>query len=614
MEIIDEKGKVFGKINLIDLLIVVVVLAVVGVALKFLLANEEWITVELKLSNQPLWIMDALYVGDFDGKPGDVNAEVTDIEVIASSTGTPAVATLVSSITTGKISLGSSKELTKDIILTAKMRVTTKTENNHTYYSFKGDELKLGSAVELKLGNADISGVVTRIGDINKTYLDVTLAMQDQPSWLPTAVKIGDVERTSSGRINARILGVNVFPGSEAATKTVFLNAQIAVYINENGVPVFKANELKLGSEVNIELSDISITGVITDFSQPALVGMPQKNLVKKIVEIKLGLLPLWVVSSLKRGDVEKDYKGDVIAKVTDIDLIYAPEIVASALRVVTGVGTSSKDISVLNARDVTLRVEITTEQNGDTVVFKGNEVKINAQLYLNINGMDLPGIVTLIKDPNESSKIMVERLVTVLLPNQPIWIASALHEDDAEKDYQGHVTARIIGIEKAPTTGIGNDILLTLKINAEQRGEYMLYRGQEIRINSPLDLRINNIDLKGNVTSIEYAPDKIPDKNWVEKNIILRMDNQPKWLVEAIHVGDTEMGYRGDVIASVTSVSTLSYTDDLRNVDILVGLKIRAEQKGDYITFKNSKLKVNEPLTVELKTIDLKGKVAEIN
>ncbi|VVB51529.1 Uncharacterised protein [uncultured archaeon] len=68
MEFIDSKGRLFGKVNLIDALVVLaaVFILIVGFNLLFVGRPTSWTYVTLRLVNQPSYVLDAVSVGDVE--------------------------------------------------------------------------------------------------------------------------------------------------------------------------------------------------------------------------------------------------------------------------------------------------------------------------------------------------------------------------------------------------------------------------------------------------------------------------------------------------------------------------------------------------------------------
>jgi hypothetical protein len=157
MEGIDENGRVFGVVNVIDLLVVLLVLAVVAAGVALVLGSgdgggddtqSETATITIRADSVQPYVADAVPpVGDLEG------GNVTGIE---NKTVEPA--TIVTTNSTGDVLVREHPRL-KTVTVTVTVNVS-RTEGTLVYDQ---QRLKIGNSVSLDLNTVDLRGNVTAV-------------------------------------------------------------------------------------------------------------------------------------------------------------------------------------------------------------------------------------------------------------------------------------------------------------------------------------------------------------------------------------------------------------------------------------------------------------------
>ncbi|WP_340100760.1 DUF4330 domain-containing protein [Salinibaculum salinum] len=154
MEVIDENGRVFGVVNVIDLLVLLLVLAVVAAGVALVLgsgaseAESETATITVRADSVQPYVADAVPpVGDLDG------GSVTSIE---NKTVEPA--TIVTTNSSGDVLVREHPRL-KTVTLTVTVDVS-QTDGTRVYDE---QSLKVGKGVSLDLHTVDLRGNVTAV-------------------------------------------------------------------------------------------------------------------------------------------------------------------------------------------------------------------------------------------------------------------------------------------------------------------------------------------------------------------------------------------------------------------------------------------------------------------
>lgn len=148
MAIVDERGNLFGRLNLIDAMAIVVILALVVAGAAFVTQSsgqasgtaatsvETTITVQ---SAVPPYVLDAIETGEVTG--GDVST-VDDVEVL------------------GTVELAEPDAAGISTYHRVALTLSVDARREDGDLTFRGDELYVGREVDLDLGRTAIEGVI----------------------------------------------------------------------------------------------------------------------------------------------------------------------------------------------------------------------------------------------------------------------------------------------------------------------------------------------------------------------------------------------------------------------------------------------------------------------
>jgi hypothetical protein len=153
MSLIDDKGRLFGKLNVIDAFVLLLVLAVVGLGGTFALgggsdtASDRTATVKIQMIEVQPYVVDAIPTGPVDS--GGV------VAVPNKSVG-PAIVT----VSTANGTLRQREHPRKRTVeLTVELNVTATKED----LQFDGQPVEIGQRITLDLGPVTVEGVITAV-------------------------------------------------------------------------------------------------------------------------------------------------------------------------------------------------------------------------------------------------------------------------------------------------------------------------------------------------------------------------------------------------------------------------------------------------------------------
>lgn len=154
MELIDDQGYLFGTINVIDALAVVLVLAVVTAGTAFVLSNDQAteeeqqrVTVELEIKGVQPYIADAIPTGTIrnDGVAAIENKSVHPTKVIINDQN------------------GTLHEREHPRKQTVRLHVTLNSTSVDGEPQFAGSALEVGRQLTFDLGPVTVKGTVTEV-------------------------------------------------------------------------------------------------------------------------------------------------------------------------------------------------------------------------------------------------------------------------------------------------------------------------------------------------------------------------------------------------------------------------------------------------------------------
>jgi len=155
MAIIDGKGRVFGKINIIDLMVILFIILVIAVGAKFALfkpaPEETKVTVEVLFKDTKPWV--AKVISNGDTEVNDDNRIISKIKEIQA-----APSAMIISSDTGEIYIREHPEL-KDV----KVIFDIIAEKKESSLLFHNKDIKIGKNFSFSTDKYDISGTIISI-------------------------------------------------------------------------------------------------------------------------------------------------------------------------------------------------------------------------------------------------------------------------------------------------------------------------------------------------------------------------------------------------------------------------------------------------------------------
>jgi len=254
MKIIDSKGRLFGKINLIDFIVVIGFILILVVGLKLFLQKDtvktEWKYVKVSAKKMPMETILTLNKGETVLRNGEIVLELLDFYYDSN--------------------LG--------VVLY--LKVFTEKRNDKNY--FNGKELLVGDAYTVESNTFLIKGTLIGIADDSQDIIEktiekkITLLVLKEYDWMIDSISIGDKELSRDNKVIVEIIGKKVEPSQMIITtddgsviirdhpilKDIYLDLKIQA-IDENEKLYYKDREIKIGNNLKITTEKVFFQGTI---------------------------------------------------------------------------------------------------------------------------------------------------------------------------------------------------------------------------------------------------------------------------------------------------------------------------------------------------------------
>lgn len=281
MELIDDEGKLFGTINVIDALVILLVLAVGAAGLAVVLPGGD--TGETNPT------------ADTGNTNTIVTEGVTRYATIDLGTNSDYVA---NQITTGDRMVHNGHNLTVTDVYTVPTHATNatvvvraelegrliETASNGTRFEFAGNRPRVGDSLTIDTDEYVVGGSVRRLDEngssLNTEYVTFDLKIENVDPDIAAGITEGTA-RTSRGVTVLTISSTTVQPTKDVyrsengklrvqdhpTRKDIRLTAVLLTIETESGY-LFTGSPLRIGDSISLDLGPIAVDGTITGFDE----------------------------------------------------------------------------------------------------------------------------------------------------------------------------------------------------------------------------------------------------------------------------------------------------------------------------------------------------------
>jgi len=460
---LDDDGNLFGVVNIVDALVVLLVLAVAvaGVALVFQSGDSEpsvaTTNVTLNLGPQPDYIVAEMNEGDTYNASSNSQLTVTDIHL-------------------------SPQDDQTHVIVRAELQGQASGDS----VTYANGPPRLGRTLNIATSRYEVSGQIRAIGDGNSlNRATTTVVLQDT---VPTAdardLTAGD-EIQVGGRTVATVNDVAAYATNDPTQRTVYIEAELETY-TQGGERRFGSTQLRRGQTVTLPASDYIIDGRIERVG--GNLNRAQANvLVESTVDVE-------TAERIAEGDVAT-IAGHETAEVQTVTT-YAT---GNPDRKRVFVGLSLQTLSYGER-----------QQFGSMHVQRGNTVTIETESY------ELSGPIRRVGTLEERGTLS-NRTVTLRMTDIREDMADAINPGMTERSGDTTV-ARVtrVNVEPAVIIATGDngsvnvvdhpflrDITLTTDLQVRETTNGVRFKGDTVRQGSTVILDLGTITVRAEVVSI---------------------------------------------------------------------------------------------------------------
>jgi hypothetical protein len=356
VRLIDEQGRVFGGVNLVDGLVVLVVLAVVVAGLAFVSVSggtdrerTETRYATLSLGDQPPYVATLVTAGDIDNTSGEEVLKVTDVYAVDAEDGQR---------------------------LYARVEITGPVKDGRVEYA--GDPLRVGRSLSVTTADYEISGTITRVDPMGPTLpIDGTdvLLRTTLSAETATAIERGDEYRVGN-RTVGRVRSVTAYLTGNGATRT-YVGITYRTYRTSAG-PRFGAQMVREGTSLPFETDSYRFQGEVV--RRGALTQSGRATM--RTVTLEVEDVNPDLASSLGTGMTET-VRGVTVARVTDLRVEPATVVLTSQD------GHVYRREHPVN-RDITIVARLRVRETAMGSRFKGEILRYGEQIVVDLGSVTI--------------------------------------------------------------------------------------------------------------------------------------------------------------------------------------------------------------------------------
>jgi len=463
MPLIDDEGNLFGVVNVVDALVVLLVFAVVTAGAAFLLQpsdsdpEPETTHVTLEVGPQPEYLLSEINEGDTYSPDGTSQLTITDVHVTPSDAG-------------------------PRVTVRAELQGSVADES----ITYANAPPRLGRTLEINTDRYVVEGQVRAIGDQETLAVEPTTVVLRETMGAQDArsVAAGD-EIQIGGRTVASVTDVAAYATDDPTERTVFVEATLQAS-QEQGQHHFGGTPLRRGQVLSLPAADYTYDGRIER-----------------------------VGGGFDRGSADV-----VLTSVVDVET--ANRIAAGDVATVAGHETAEIErVTTYATQDpdrkrVFVGVSVVTlgygerEQFGSIPIQRGNNISLDATNYVLSSSIERV-------DAIEPRGTATTQTVTLRLTEIREQFAESLRPGMTERtDDTTIATIRDVDVEPSLiiTTGengsvhavdhpINRDVMLTADLRVRETTSGLRFKGQSIRQQSEVVLDLGIVTVEATVVSV---------------------------------------------------------------------------------------------------------------
>jgi hypothetical protein len=471
MDLIDEEGRLFGVVNVVDALVVLGVLAVVVAGVAFInpFASSDDATryATIEVDGQPSYVAERISPGDVMSPAGtQKNLTVTDVYR------TP----------------GSGENVSVTMRVRVEGKLVEREQQPGTIFEYAGTAFTPGIQYTVSTGEYTVGGRVTSLSDSGETLPIEETAVRftgTVPVETADAIAAGDRYQVAGSTV-ATIESLHIAPGGSQATQQVTIGATIQT-LNERQ-STFADQPVTLGRTLRFENGAYAVSGQLTAVGTTSI----ETETTEVVTETTV---PQTVADSITAGDTY-ELAGGAVGTITSVTEY--PTADATQKRMVLG-------------------LELQTVTRSGSTRFGSNAVSVGSTIPFRTNAYQFGSSIQAIgttTPPGESGT----RTVVVQLESVSPELAESLHEGLTEQQ-RGSTTARVqsVRVEQAVVSltsesgdvfrrqhPVQKDVYLTVEASVRETQSGLTFHGRSLQESRGITLDFRTVTVNGEVIEIQ--------------------------------------------------------------------------------------------------------------
>jgi len=465
MDFIDEKGRIFGVVNVVDVLVVLVIAAVVVAGAALVLLDEpapdpevDSTHVTLDVGTQPDFVVGTINEGDTYSPGENTRLTITDVYLTPSG--------------------GDTRVL---------LRAEVQGEVDSGSINYEGAPPRLGRSLDVVTDRYQISGQIRAVGDSDALDREETTVVLRDRIAAPDAREIaaGDEIRLA-GRTVATVEDVAVYATGNPDVREVHVEAALGAH-RRHGDLRFGDTPVRRGQSLTLPTEDYTIQGSIRR-----------------------------VGGGLDRGEA------DVLLTDT-VDVETADRIAEGDRATVAGESTATvENLSVYNTnnpdrKQVFVGLSLSTVDYGEVPRFGDSAVQRGSGITVRTDDYRLSGPIERVGALEERGS-PGERTVTLRLDSVREDFAEAIEPGMTERT-GGETVATVTAVDVEPSTlilrgeegslgvfdhPIQRDVTITAEMRVRQTTDGVRFKGDPLRQGGTVTLDLGTMTIQAEVVAID--------------------------------------------------------------------------------------------------------------
>lgn len=568
--LIDEQGRLFGVVNVVDLLVVLLVVAVVVAGAALLLSDADEPDTRhatIDLGPQSEFVAEQITPGDeFSPEGTSDSLTITDVYRYSAENRT-------------------------NVIVRATVNGTVTEPDDPDaapIFEFRGEPLRLGQTLPIQTADYDLEGEVTQVQQSGETlpvqtseFVVTTTVGPDTAAEIDT----GDEFRVA-GETIAEITELETFPRGDERFVVAGISAST---IEQGGSQFLGANRLSVGATIPFVSDGYEIEGTVLERGTTQVQRTDASVVARTTVSAS-------TADSLAVGDAYR-INGETVASIESLEAYPAAD----------------------DERYVLLGLDLKASERGGTAEFAGEPLRVESSIPFQTDAYSL-------------SVTILEKDTTEITTEERPFVVETTVSDDVAADVQPGDEYRLAGTtivsvesvtEYATADPDTRRLVVGVSAATLEDDGTILFGDRQLRVGSTLPIQTGEYDIAGEITrrgTLEEAGTP------ATRTITLGIDNVRPERADVIETGLTEQT-RGlttaeitDTVSEPAEVVLESEDGDIflrehpvnQDLELEVEVSVRELEDGT-VRFRGEPLRTGQTLALDFGDVQVQGDVFTI-